>query len=340
MVILLIVLAAAAAGAAIVALSPRDYATVRFHMDTYISYDVRCLMPRKAVERMDAAVRECEELFDRFDPSSEIAAVNANAGSPVKVSEQTYRLIEEAVRLSAQTEGYFDPTVGALSDLWGFGSEPHIPAQDEVAGALSAVGYEKVVLSEDGSGFYICAGEGQKLDLGAIAKGYALGKVREAAEKAHCSNGIISFGGNVLLLGEGKHSGGYRVGIRCPDENSNSSAVAVVLKDTVLSTSGSYERFFYEDGVRYCHIIDPFTGSCAETDLRSVTVICEDPVLADCLSTAYFVMGIDRTLDALASGEITGVAIDRYGIIYISEDLADLIVEGSVAEGYELEVVG
>ena len=171
--------------------------------------------------------------------------------------------------------------------------------------------------------YYVRAGEGQKLDLGAIAKGYALNEMSMAAYRANCTEGIISLGGNVLLLGSGQDGSGYKVGIRCPDENSNSSVVTVVLENTVLSTSGSYERFFFEEGVRYCHIIDPRTGDCSEKDLKSVTVICEDPIVADCMSTAYYVMGIDRTLDALASGEISGMAIDTSGVIYVSEDLTD-----------------
>ena len=316
--VLLVIALAAAAGVIMYVNRTRSYATVTFHMDTYVSYDINCPRPERAVRKMEAAVKECEELFDRFDPSSEIAKINRNAGEAVEVSEQTYVLMFNALELAKQTGGSFDPTIGALSDLWGFGDEPRIPDQDDLAECLANVGFHKVTLSRDEKGgYYVCIAKGQKLDLGAIAKGYTLNEVGFAA---------------------------YKVGVRCPDENSKSSALILRLgdtaDDTVLSTSGSYERFFWEDGVRYCHIIDPFTGDCAEKDLKSVTVISTDPVHADGLSTAYYVMGIDRTLDALASGEITGVAIDRYGTIYISEDLMDKVVPGSVAEGYELEVVG
>lgn len=343
--VLLVIALAAAAGVIMYVNRTRSYATVTFHMDTYVSYDINCPRPERAVRKMEAAVKECEELFDRFDPSSEIAKINRNAGEAVEVSEQTYVLMFNALELAKQTGGSFDPTIGALSDLWGFGDEPRIPDQDDLAECLANVGFHKVTLSRDEKGgYYVCIAKGQKLDLGAIAKGYTLNEVGFAAYKAGCREGIISLGGNVLLLGSGQDGSGYKVGVRCPDENSNSSALILRLgdtaDDTVLSTSGSYERFFWEDGVRYCHIIDPFTGDCAEKDLKSVTVISTDPVHADGLSTAYYVMGIDRTLDALASGEITGVAIDRYGTIYISEDLMDKVVPDSVAEGYELEVVG
>ena len=343
--VLAVIAVAAAVGVRLYVFRTRSYATVTFHMDTYVSYDIRCPRPERAVRKMEAAVRECEELFDRFDPSSEIAKINENAGEEVEVSEQTYVLMFSALELAKQTGGSFDPTVGALSDLWGFGDEPHIPDQDDLAACLADVGHYKVNLSRDEKGrYYVCIAKGQKLDLGAIAKGYTLRNVSAAAYHAGCREGIISLGGNVLLLGSGPDGSGYKVGVRCPDENSNSSALVLKLgdtaDDTVLSTSDSYERFFWEDGVRYCHIIDPFTGECSEKDLLSVTVICGDPVQADGLSTAYYVMGIDRTLDALASGEITGVAIDRYRTIYISEDLMDKVVPDSVADGYELEVVG
>ncbi|MBQ2085841.1 MAG: FAD:protein FMN transferase [Oscillospiraceae bacterium] len=339
-VILTAIVLAFAAGMTVYVMRLRSYAAVTFHMDTYVSYDIRCSRPERAVRMMEAAVKRCEELFNRFDPSSEIARINENAGAPVEVSEDTYAFIYRALRLAEETGGSFDPTVGALSDLWGFGSVPHVPDPGELTECLKSVGYGKTVLYCEDNKYYVRAGEGQKLDLGAIAKGYALNELSMAAYRANCTEGIISLGGNVLLLGSGQDGSGYKVGIRCPDENSNSSVVTVVLENTVLSTSGSYERFFFEEGVRYCHIIDPRTGDCSEKDLKSVTVICEDPVVADCMSTAYYVMGIDRTLDALASGEISGMAIDTSGVIYVSEDLTDRIVPGSVAEGYELEVVG
>lgn len=317
------------------------YATVRFHMDTYISYYVGGRKAESAVEEMDAAVQECEDLFSRFDAGSEISAVNANAGAFTEVSEETYLLISEALSLSARTEGCFDPTVGALLDLWGFGTEPHVPDQADIDEALPCVGYGKVMLREDGGRYLVSIGEGQKLDLGGIAKGYALRKVREVYERCGCSFAVVSFGGNVLLCGSG-HDGrdGFSVGIRTPEAESAESAVILSLDGGVVSTSGSYERFFEEDSVRYCHIMDPFTGRCAEGGMLSVSVICDDPVEADCLSTAYFVRGLDSTLDALASGEISGLAIDASGTVYISADLYDRLIPEGTAEGYRIEVVG
>lgn len=319
----------------------RAFATVRFHMDTFISYYVESSLPEKTVEAMEREVRRCELLFDRFSDSSEIARINANAGNYTEVSEETYRLVEEAVKLARDNGGYFDPTLGAVSDLWGFGSSPRIPSDGELSSAMEHVGYDRVSFLEKDGSFFVRAGEGQSLDLGGIAKGYALRLIREAAEKAGCRSAVISFGGNVILAGagpEGRNT--FSVGIRSPKEDSIAPALVLNLSGGVVSTSGSYERFFIENGVRYCHIIDPFSGSCAAGDLVSVSVVCGDPVEADCLSTALFVRGLDSALDALASGEATGVAIDSAGTIYVSPDLFDAVDPEGIAEGYRVEVIG
>lgn len=319
----------------------RTYATVQFHMDTFISYYVESSFPEKAVDAMDREVRRCEQLFDRFSPESEITLINANAGNYTEVSEETYRLIAEAVKLAEENGGYFDPTLGAVSDLWGFGTDPRVPSEAEIGSAMEHVGYDRIGFMEKEGSFFVRAGEGQSIDLGGIAKGYALRLIGEAAAEAGCRSAVISFGGNVVLTGRGPDGRDvFSVGIRVPEENATSAAVVLNLGGGVVSTSGSYERFFVENGVRYCHIIDPFTGSCAAGDLVSVSVICDDPVEADCLSTALFVRGLDGTLDALASGEVTGVAIDGSGAVYISPDLTEAVDYDSVAQGYRLEVVG
>ncbi|MBP0969590.1 MAG: FAD:protein FMN transferase [Oscillospiraceae bacterium] len=336
-----VVLAAAAGTMICLRYRAKTFATVRFHMDTFISYYVGSVLPERTVDAMDKAVEDCEDLFDRFSADSEISRVNANAGTMTEVSEETYLLVEDAIKLAAETGGYFDPTVGKISDIWGFGIDPHVPEKEEIAAALQYVGFGRVMLEEKNGQYYVCVGEGQSLDLGGIAKGYALRKVREAAEKAGCRFAVVSFGGNVLLVGAG-HDGndGFSVGIRTPEENITDPALIISLEGGVVSTSGGYERFFMEDGVRYCHIIDPFTGNCAGGDLLSVSVICDDPVRADCLSTAYFVKGLDSTLDALASGEFSGIAIDSDKVIYISEDLAGSVAPEGTADGYRIEVVG
>jgi len=335
------VLIAAAVLFAALRLRKEALTTVTFRMDTYISFYIKSRDPRSLVDLLDAEAGRCEELFDRFDPGSEIGKVNAAGGDLCEVSEETYRLVETALRLAAQSSGAFDPTVGALSDLWGFGAEPHVPDEGDITAALETVGYSEVALETEGGRYYIGLAEGQKLDLGAIAKGYVLSRMQRMLCESDCDCAVISLGGNVLLYGSAVTADGtYSVGIRRPEEGDAGTAFTIELGDCVVSTSGGYERYFYEDGVRYIHIIDPFTGRCAEGELLSFTVIGSDPTEADALSTAYFVKGLDACLDALASGEVTGAAVDSDKVIYISADLEGCVRQGSVSEGYRIEVIG
>lgn len=330
-------LAALAAGV-VMYFRTESYVTITFHMDTFISYAVSGRRPKMLVRELEKEADRLEKLFDRFSEGSEICRINDNAGNLTEVSEPTYTLICDSIRLSGLTDGAFDPTVGVLTDLWGFGKEPHVPQDAQVEESLKHVGYGSIRTEENNGRYYIGIAEGQKLDLGAIAKGYCLASFQKIIAGSKTDLAVISFGGNVLICGRSGEE--VSVGVRKPEENDLSNAFVIVLESGVVSTSGSYERYFYENGVKYSHIIDPYDGRCVSGELLSVSVICDDPVEADCLSTAYFVKGLDEVLDALASGEISGAAIDRNNVIYISRDLMDRISPDSVNEGYVLEVVG
>lgn len=314
------------------------YSAVTFHMDTFISYSIHGRHPEKLAEALENKAGEMEALFDRFSKDSDISRINSNSGTMTEVSEETYKLIIESVRLAEETDGAFDPTVGILTELWGFGKDPHVPSEEELEEALRLVGYDRIMTEAKNSKYYVGIGEGQMLDLGAIAKGYCLASFKRIISESRTDHAIVSFGGNVLIWDNRGEE--VFVGVRSPEEDVLSSAFVLALRGGVISTSGSYERFFYENGIKYSHILDPFDGNCVSGELLSISVISDDPVAADCLSTAYFVKGLDETLDALASGKISGAAIDKNNVIYISADLMEKISEDQVADSYTVEVVG
>ncbi len=318
-----------------------EYTTITFHMDTYVSYSVRARNAEKLVMEMDAEFEKCEQLFSRFSSDSDISRINENAGEFTEVQKDTYDLMCEILELSSRTDGAFDPTVGKLVDLWGFGANPHVPDKDELDAALQSVNYRSIRYKEENGKYYVMIAADQIIDLGAVAKGYALRKVDDILNQHVVDYAVISLGGNVFIKGDktSDSEGSFSVGIRCPEEESSEMALIISLKEVVLSTSGSYERFFYQDGIRYSHIIDPFTGRCDSDEILSVTIVCSDPVDADALSTAYYVKGLGETLDALSSGEIEGILIDSSKVIYISEDLFQYVDRDSIADGYTLEVV-
>lgn len=315
-----------------------SYSVVTFHMDTFISYSIYGRKPQKLVEELEKTALRIEEAFDRFNKSSYISRINDNAGSMTEVDEQTYILMNDAVYFAQYTGGDFDPTVGVITDLWGFGRDPHVPEDADIEKALPYVDYLGISTDKIDGKYYVGIKKGQMLDLGAIAKGYCLKIFKETIERSKTSHSVISIGGNVLICD--RRGEQVSVGIRCPEEDVLTSAFVLSLNEGVVSTSGSYERYFIEDGVRYSHIIDPDNGRSVSGELLSVSVICDDPIAADCLSTAYYVKGLDSVLDALASGKISGAAIDKDKVIYISADLMEKISEDSIANSYTLEVVG
>jgi len=291
-----------------------------FAMDTVIQY---CLYGRNA----EKAVEECEGLLSKLEEeftctktyngegTGDVREINRMAGkSAAAVSEETYNLLSRALELTGQTNGLFDITIGPLTELWDItGESPSVPPQEEIEKALELTGGGLSL--EESSREASLQREGQRIDLGAIAKGYACDLLREVCERNGIKKGYISLGGNMMVL-EG--SGEMRFGLQDPLSGGAASAIAKFsLEGQTMATAGGYERYFEQDGVRYCHIIDPNTGWPAETDLLSASVITEDGALADALSTALFLMGREKALVFLESVPCCAVLIDTNRRIWL-----------------------
>ena len=286
---------------------------VDFAMDTVIQY---CLYGNNA----EKALEECEELLSRLEEkftctgtynsesTGDIREINQLAGtSAATVSEETYRLLSRSLELTRHTNGLFDITIGPLTELWDItGENPTVPPQEEIEKALALTGGGLVL--EEESRQASLQREGQRLDLGAIAKGYSCDLLREVCQKYKITKGYISLGGNMMVLDDSKE---MRFGLQDPLSGGEASAIASFsLEGQTMATAGGYERYFEQDGIRYCHIINPHTGWPAETDLLSVSVITPDGALADALSTALFLMGREKALEFLESVSCGAVLVD------------------------------
>jgi thiamine biosynthesis lipoprotein len=245
-----------------------------------------------AAEEAFEEVERLEEQLSAFVPASEISYINACAGSgPVRVEPRLFRLFETAKRLSEETEGGFDVTAGTLGDLWR--RSQHAPSQHDIADALAATGMSRVLLDSDECTVRFTT-SGIRLNLGALGKGYAVGRVAELLKDRGVTAALIHAGAStVYALGTPPGEEAWTVGIRHP-VNRSERITSVTLKDRALSTSGSHERFVEIDGVRYSHIIDPRTGRPANGDLLMASAASDDPAESDALSTAFFLMGIER----------------------------------------------
>lgn len=270
-----------------------SYTEYEFMMDTNCSITVYSRADRDAVAPVFARLRELDRALDRFNASGDVARVNLSAGqSPVEVSPEVFGLISRAKELCEMTAGAFNPLLGAVSDLWGFDRAEHesVPSQTEIAGLLEACDISNLVLDADSCSVYI-ADERARLDLGAIAKGYAGQVASQLLAELGVERAIVNLGGNVTVLGSREDGRPWRVGIQNPEADEGGYFTTVDCSDTSVVTSGAYQRYFDLDGVRYHHILDPSTGYPAESDISSVTIISPDGALADALSTACFVLG-------------------------------------------------
>jgi thiamine biosynthesis lipoprotein len=243
----------------------------------------------------DNVISEFRRIDAKFDPYREgsvLYKLNHSNGW-VKVDEETFNLVDSAIRYCKATEGAFDPTLGRVIKLWGFDklSEKtgfRVPNDEDIRKALEKSGCDKVKLDEKDQKVML---DGVWLDLGGIVKGYALERsyaiVKGLDPKA---TGFIDAGGEIRVIGPKYGYAPWTIGIRNP--RGSDAMDFIYLKSGAVATSGDYERYFIKDGVRYHHIIDPKTGKPAR-GARSVTVITDDAVLADVYSTAGFVMAKD-----------------------------------------------
>jgi len=220
---------------------------------------------------------------------SELRAINEAAGKqPVAVSSWTERIVLTTVRWADRTSGAFEPTIGPLAELWGFGVQVNrAPTPEEIHDALSHVGYSKIEIDLDAHTIFLPE-EGMRLDVRGAAKGFALDRMREAMLEAGATAGIMDFAGEMLFFGPGPENGLWPVQLRDPYDPSRNYAY-LLLPPGSLSTSSFYDRSVEIAGKRYGHVIDPRTGQ-PTSGMASVTVYTAEGVVADILATGLFVV--------------------------------------------------
>jgi thiamine biosynthesis lipoprotein len=264
--------------------------------------------------------------FDRIEAgmstyreSSEISAVNRQAATaPMTISAELFNLVRRSVDLSVQTGGAFDITYDSVGYLYDFRARER-PADSVIADNLAAIDYRHIQLDADRSTIRFTR-PGTRINLGGIAKGYACEQVAALLRKAGVENALINAGGDTRMLGD-RRGKPWVVGIRNPDDESR-WVTRLALDDEAISTSGDYERFFDEDGVRYHHILDPKSGKPA-TGMRSVTIIGPDGTVTDGLSTSVFVLGVERGLALIeATPGYAAVIIDAERKVRFSSSLS------------------
>jgi thiamine biosynthesis lipoprotein len=314
------------------------YKESRILMDTFSSITVVASSKAEAKEAIEAGfgeIQKLETLLNYFSPESELSAINNAAGvTPVKVSKEIIEILTKAMNIAEDTAGAFDPTIAPVIKLWKFSKVPSdssLPSGEAVERALQRIGYRKVSI-DWGSSEVFLEEKGMEIDLGGIAKGYAADKAVLAIKSFGINSALVAIAGDIRGFGVNVSQQAWKVGIQNPRPESDSERpwedifATIQLKDSAISTSGDYQRFFIRDGKRYHHILDPVTGYSAESGLISSTVIAPEGYLTDGLSTAVLILGAEKGIQLLESKGLGGVLVDAEKKIHLTINMRDNIV--------------
>ena len=287
----------------------------RFLMDTYCTVQVPGGL--EVLDAIEAALDRMEVVDRRFNVlDSSNALYQFNHYSETISDQEILSLIETALKVGDESEGAFDITIYPLIERWGFFSEtPSLPDKDEIKKFLEHIGSSNLTIK---NGKLTKRDQKVQIDLGGIAKGYAIKEALKVLKEFQIESALIDAGGDIYALGK-LNGKSWKIGVRNP----RGEGVVGVLEvsDMAVVTSGDYERFFEADGVKYHHLLDPKTGYPAE-GLTSVTVISSDPVLADAWSTALFIMGKEKGMPlSEKKGDLKIIMITTDGDIVSSSDI-------------------
>ena len=262
-----------------------------------------------SVEAAFSRLKRIDEMMSDYIADSQLSQVNRDAFErPVRVDDDLFEVLHLADEYSRQTDGAFDVTVGPVVALWRKAQDGgELPTETELTEASAKVGFEKLILNEENRTVRFAV-DGMRLDLGAIAKGYAIDLAIEAMQKAGAIGGLIDVGGDVHCFGppsDNKES--WLVGLQDPSVDGQLLLV-LKLRGMAVATSGGYRRFAEVDGKKYSHIINPQAGSTAD-ELVSVSVVAQTATAADALATAVSVMGREKGFELIDSLDETEVLV-------------------------------
>jgi thiamine biosynthesis lipoprotein len=272
-----------------------------------------------AIDAVLAEMHRIDALMSHYKPESQLSRINRGAAADaVPVDRELADLIVRALEFSELSGGAFDITYASVGYLYDYREHRH-PTEAEIAAALPAINWRHVVVDRQASTVRFLK-PGMRIDLGGIAKGYAVDRCIGLLRERGITSASVSAGGDSRLLGD-RRGRPWIVGIRHPDDRERVIA-RIPLEDAAISTSGDYERYFDEDGVRYHHIINPRTGRSAE-GVRSVTVIGPDATLTEGLTKSVFILGPERGLALVeAQPDADAVVVASDGKVFYSKGLA------------------
>ena len=277
------------------------YKETRLLMGTFV--EITC-QDNSAIEQAFQEIRKIEAAANNFEPSSEISRLNKDG--EIKAGADLLAMVRESLKYYRLSRGAFDITVGPLARLWkemikqadeGL-KEIEIPSAQEISATLALIGSDKIILDEPRSVIKFSR-PGVEIDLGGIAKGYAVDKAVMRLKELGITSAMVNAGGNIYCLGK-KHSRKWRIGIQHP-RKPQEILFYLELENQAVATSGDYQQYFSSKGRRYSHIIDPKSGYPVDNGVISATIIALDGASSDGLSTSVFVLGKEKGQELVKS---------------------------------------
>lgn len=284
-----------------------------FAMDTTMNFAI--YGDPSLLTESQALIAELEAQVSVTDPDSELSIINRN--STGTLTGQAAQLMQRALSLCDRTEGALDLSIYPIVRAWGFTTDCYqVPQAETLQTLLLLVDYRQIQY-EDST---VTLSQGMEIDLGSVAKGFAGQQTAEYLRTHGVSSALLSLGGNVQTIGSKPDGTPWQIGVQ--DPGGDTPMLVLSIQDQAVVTSGGYERYFEQDGVTYWHIMDPDTGYPADSGLLSVTVVGDDGLLCDGLSTALFVMGLERASSFWAEhGQFEAVFVTKDGTVYLTEGL-------------------
>ena len=297
--------------------SPEPVQGTFFAMDTMMDFTI--YGESGLIDQSESLIASLESLVSVTDEHSDIYAIDhTGSGS---LSGNAAELMEQALELCRRTGGALDISVYPIVRAWGFTTGSYqVPDEETIQSLLPLVDYTQI--QYDAATGVVTLPEGMEIDLGSVAKGYAGQLAAQMLREHGVQSALLNLGGNVQTVGAKPDGSPWQIGIK--DPQGEDAMMVLSVEDQAVVTSGGYERYFEQDGQTYWHIMDPFTGRPADSGLLSVTIVGDEGVVCDGLSTALFVMGLEKAADLWAqSGDFEAVFVTTSGKVYITVGLRD-----------------
>ena len=297
--------------------SPEPVQGTFFAMDTVMDFTI--YGESGLIDQSESLIASLESLVSVTDADSELYAINQTGSGTL--TGKASSLMEQALEICRRTDGALDLSIYPIVRAWGFTTGSYqVPDEAEIQALLPLVDYRKI--QYDAATGTVTLPEGMEIDLGSVAKGYAGQLAAQMLREHGVQSALLNLGGNVQTVGAKPDGSPWQIGIK--DPQGEDAMMVLSVEDQAVVTSGGYERYFEQDGQTYWHIMDPSTGHPADSGLISVTIVGDEGVVCDGLSTALFVMGLEKAADLWAqSCDFEAVFVTASGEVYITEGLRD-----------------